>query len=668
MSRCYPFPPPGYEKKIVIDHVDVLSKEKHTEKKHKKGKDREKKDGKVKKDKDRSKEKGKERKDRREKHHGKKDRKEKGKDIVKNRVTSNDKKKPEVHLNSVNGATANSNGLQTENHNSENPNVAKEVVRRIRAEGQANGDQIAHKNTAADEGTFNGVINSCNLSGLPKRMVEKENRALGGSVLQKVMFVDQAEAQVHIKTNGRNGCISPRPNQIGNSRQVDDSMVHGTVDLSHLQDLTDIMVEKAKNGLGGQNFQKIGLVNHAKVRVHTRIDDGNVCFVPDPNGKGKDIQVDGRVVNGATDSSHLQVLPKRNWAEDKNGSRGQIVQKSGLVDQVKVQIHTRTDDGNVCIVSESNGKEKGTQVNGRAVNDKMDSSHLRVSVQRKEKNGFGGQIIQKIRLVDQEKFQINSRTDDGNDCFHPKPNGKEKITHVAVNGGEYIEEAMNAKNVVAKPSEATNVRIDSEGTGKSKYTPESNYKLDRHESKDRASKSELKDEAGDKEKIREEKSKEKGELSNGQSKGIITGQMLAGDGDLGKRKELEINGFLHDSGSRPHKLRRPVSSSPTEKHETDSDVVGLKNGLISSKSPLPAAMEASTRPPHEDSVILDRILSIPEMDRTPGLDDQEWLFCNRESVKILHHELNSSERQMVWSHGTRIESVGMFALPYVVPH
>ncbi|XP_016647510.1 PREDICTED: DNA ligase 1-like isoform X2 [Prunus mume] len=38
MSRCFPFPPPGYEKRARKDDVDLLKKEKHREKKHKKEK------------------------------------------------------------------------------------------------------------------------------------------------------------------------------------------------------------------------------------------------------------------------------------------------------------------------------------------------------------------------------------------------------------------------------------------------------------------------------------------------------------------------------------------------------------------------------------------------------------------------------------------------------
>ncbi|XP_072964662.1 uncharacterized protein [Typha angustifolia] len=84
MSRCFPFPPPGYEKVPRSVHADLLQKEKHKEKKHKKEKkEKEKREGKEKRDKDRSKDKHKEKKDRKEKHKDKK----KGKDKDKSRTS-----------------------------------------------------------------------------------------------------------------------------------------------------------------------------------------------------------------------------------------------------------------------------------------------------------------------------------------------------------------------------------------------------------------------------------------------------------------------------------------------------------------------------------------------------------------------------------------------------
>lgn len=92
MSRCFPFPPPGYEKKARTDDPDLLKKEKQREKKHRKEKkDKEKRESKEKKDKDGSDEKHREKKDKKEKHREKKKDKDRDKDKEKN--TGSDEKR-----------------------------------------------------------------------------------------------------------------------------------------------------------------------------------------------------------------------------------------------------------------------------------------------------------------------------------------------------------------------------------------------------------------------------------------------------------------------------------------------------------------------------------------------------------------------------------------------
>ncbi|CAL0324961.1 unnamed protein product [Lupinus luteus] len=97
MSRCFPFPPPGYEKKTRTDDVELLKKEKHREKKHKKEKkDKEKSENKEKKEKEGRDGKDKEKKDRKERHREKKkekDRhKDKGRDKDKGKIITADDK------------------------------------------------------------------------------------------------------------------------------------------------------------------------------------------------------------------------------------------------------------------------------------------------------------------------------------------------------------------------------------------------------------------------------------------------------------------------------------------------------------------------------------------------------------------------------------------------
>ncbi|XP_022733182.1 DNA ligase 1-like [Durio zibethinus] len=99
MSRCFPFPPPGYEKKVRTDDVDLLKKEKLKEKKHKKEKKDKEKREKEKEEKDRSDGKHKDKKDKKEKHKDKKKEKDKEKD----RSNNSEEKKFPGHPEGQNG-------------------------------------------------------------------------------------------------------------------------------------------------------------------------------------------------------------------------------------------------------------------------------------------------------------------------------------------------------------------------------------------------------------------------------------------------------------------------------------------------------------------------------------------------------------------------------------
>lgn len=128
MSRCFPFPPPGYEKKRKAENLDLLTKEKRKEKKHKKEKkEKEKRERKEKREKDQRKDKHKEKKDRKEKH---KDRK-KDKDIDKGR-SSEDRRAEDR-----NEGTNNRESLQKAEEGKDSK-FAEELGKRIRDDGAAN--------------------------------------------------------------------------------------------------------------------------------------------------------------------------------------------------------------------------------------------------------------------------------------------------------------------------------------------------------------------------------------------------------------------------------------------------------------------------------------------------------------------------------------------------
>ncbi|XP_059632130.1 uncharacterized protein LOC132274812 [Cornus florida] len=180
MSRCYPFPPPGYEKKARPDDTDLLKKEKQREKKHKKEKkDKEKGEDKEKRDKDRSDGKHRDKKDKQEKHRDKKKPKDKDRDKDKEKASTSGEKRVAGHSESYNGEKLNhkeknqhedkssityekKQDIQFQAHNGEKPirnslpaeemdsRFVQELGRRIRDEQKGAGCQLVERFTGAD--------------------------------------------------------------------------------------------------------------------------------------------------------------------------------------------------------------------------------------------------------------------------------------------------------------------------------------------------------------------------------------------------------------------------------------------------------------------------------------------------------------------------------------
>ncbi|KAK9159904.1 hypothetical protein Syun_006245 [Stephania yunnanensis] len=203
MSRCFPFPPPGYEKKARTDDVDLLTKnfrafllcrnfttsdwtflkvisilnieslilcvmnmvfmveglilEKHKEKKHKKDRKdkKDKKEGKEKKDKERSKDKKRDKKERKEKRREKK--KEKSREKDKPNVCNEIKKEApsnEAKLHGYNGGEANEKMQNVEGV--KDSKFVEELCKRIGNEGSGTriymAEDIASSNNCRAEG------------------------------------------------------------------------------------------------------------------------------------------------------------------------------------------------------------------------------------------------------------------------------------------------------------------------------------------------------------------------------------------------------------------------------------------------------------------------------------------------------------------------------------
>ncbi|XP_011084208.1 DNA ligase 1 [Sesamum indicum] len=185
MSRCFPFPPPGYERQHRPEDLDLLKEAKRKEKKHKKDKkDKERKKDKEKKEKDGSDEKHRDKKDRKgkrkdkkEKHRDKKDKEDRGKEKEKSsiseestvareleaksggklhqkgqskdRSSSLDEGKCSALFHGQNGGKPLQSSLPS--HGNEESKFVQELDRRIRDDEKGRGSQLPERVAAVDK-------------------------------------------------------------------------------------------------------------------------------------------------------------------------------------------------------------------------------------------------------------------------------------------------------------------------------------------------------------------------------------------------------------------------------------------------------------------------------------------------------------------------------------
>ncbi|CAI9771157.1 unnamed protein product [Fraxinus pennsylvanica] len=226
--------------------------------------------------------------------------------------------------------------------------------------------------------------------------------------------------------------------------------------------------------------------------------------------------------------------------------------------------------------------------------------------------------------------------------------------------------------------------------------------------------------------------KEAGAVTSYKSPHMLEGinSSAVSEGNSRKRKDLDSNGFLHDSEVRHNKLQRlshqltengrklesarihcistldkkeiPNNFMVDNKDMKVNDKIEVQKSIstkskpsatsmfgdqiveASKKSPHPDSKhvigvpyesmmedqiaEASNRPSHPDAKYLNEILMVPKME-LPDVDDQEWLFTHKDPPSNSNVRSSAVNEELhVWSQAVHIESAVIYALPYVVPY
>ncbi|KAK1381175.1 myb-like protein X [Heracleum sosnowskyi] len=550
MSRCFPFPPPGYEKKLIPEVASVLKKEKTKEKKHKEKKDKEKKEGKDKRDKEKSNGKHREKKDKKEKHKDRKKDKEKNKEKDQEKGSTSVEKKDFGQGEEFNRAKVH----QSENVQDEKKEhiSTSEEKRQIGQFGYCNGEKTLQK---------------------VEKSREKKN---------------PADEKFAVQLLGQTG---------GNKTVLHSFTDKDSQDSKFMAEFSKRINDEGK-GSGSQLVEGFMDTGFKKVERIDKFAVRDSCTVVEGKEKIKDKQVDNWNING-----------QRIHHEEKFNGNAMSQNLSGSI-QNKIGESKSKDNSEGTMEAKEKSKER----------------------ERDDKRG------------EKRKSKHKDKQSKGKDKSSKKEKRKEDKTKKDRQKSEKDNSRISNKNDVGSPNNKTS-----------------------HFPKD-------------------------------------SDKNAAAEGILKKRKDTEKNGFLPEYVIKPEKMPRldshPLSENgqDSEPFETTTLFTSKKQGapnnfdvdnkdnkingttgqhqLPKSLAPKPSPViseqiaDALRKPPHPDMKYLSKVLSVPRMDEWSEVDDQEWLFNNKDSLlnKSKLDSVEVKQGQQVWAETLRIESADVFALPYVIPY
>ncbi|XP_055813571.1 uncharacterized protein LOC129883046 [Solanum dulcamara] len=679
MSRCFPFPPPGYEKKPRPEDGDLLKEEKRKEKKHKKEKDKDKKDGKERRDKDRSDGKHREKKDKKDKH---RDKKEKHKDKKKDKDKDKDKERSdlseEAKVAVLPGASSGQKLPRGDQHKNESINsqeakfhdqshvqhaeklfesslpaveteeskYVQDLARRFRDDQKGAVSQLAERfpvESKRDEKTNSMYIkNSGNLANEKEKNKER-------SVYSNKMDGQQVRVEPRI---GANAILPSFP-------EMEERKFHG---------LLPPLEENVEN----RRDEK----EKSKERRDDKPRDKKKKKEKDSKSHGKDKEKK-KEEKGKEKSAHK----KSEKDKSKDISKSNFVGVSNTNHQVAVVLKDT-----IAGVTEGNHrKRKDIETNGFLhENEVRPAKLLRPSSSHQPTpNGKRLEIHQKADMLSSNKqgvvtnIQMINKEQSLNGTM--KLSNKHGVTTDIEMGNMETHQKTDLLSS-HKQGVATNIQLinkDQSLNGTVRLSNKHGVATDiemgnteTHQKTDMLS-SDKQGGATDIQVINKEQS------LNGTIK-LFNKHRVATDIEMGN-KVRGVNGTIKSPNKHGVATDFEVGNKErgvngTIKGQTltmsKPKTMALFKPKTSSMSPgADHIAETSKRPPHPDSKYLNQILSVPKMDEWSGFDDQEWLFGSKSTlVRKPDVCLDEVKDHRVWSEALRIESADVYALPYVIPY
>ncbi|KAJ1292725.1 hypothetical protein BS78_01G012200 [Paspalum vaginatum] len=669
MSRCFPFPPPGYEKTARPDaqlasHLQQLDKEKHKEKKHKKDKkEKEKKEGKEKKDKNRSKDKHKDKKDRKEKHKDKK--KDKSKDKSRESGEGIERHDESLHDPKVG---------ESSRRSEENKDIKsrEDFVRKAQTQDEKGAASRPVESYAISNDRSRGVFSAShametgrsavNKTHIPSSNVSRKNEGLG----QQSININQQKNGTSIRLSENITASAQR--SAGSFTPAVEERFKAARPPSNTE------ATPRKEGIGQRNISILVQKrpeNPIKDATKKEVNTAAPLLQSPANSMHKGNGKVGRPLENTTAPMQRVDSPSTSSAAagmDRGVPRSTIPSPSITMDR---GVPKSTIPSPSITIRRPNGMVRPIE-NLPGVSPSMG----------KEKEQSG-------RLL-----QANITTD-------------QKL-------------AMSKPPAVDKAADGRAERIEKVKDGAPDASKKEDKKSDRHEKKKRKEKDKHKEKKKEK-----EAKKEKGEHNHKEHDKLRESNLncptnnlyfkpspppvappvddwkpAVPDENLKKRKNHETNGYLQNNNDmRPTKLPRPalpehrvengtashvaaplssvkpeaIKIEKAERLHKEEKVNGKQQAQPSSVDPV-AAYENGTpsrKSPHPDCKYLSQIYSIPEapqMTEWPEHEGEGWLFDQGSSQsRKPNSEPVGDAAPQVWAQALKIDPADVVALPYVIP-
>ncbi|KAG8371707.1 hypothetical protein BUALT_Bualt13G0116200 [Buddleja alternifolia] len=672
MSRCFPFPPPGYEKRATPDDVNLIIKEKHKQKKHKDKKDKDKKERSEKKEKERSEGKDKRDKERKEKkHRDKKDKKEE-------KQRSLEERKTEASSENQNVEKLGSGSKP--NDQIQDCRILSELGKRVRNGSGATGSQMVQKNNFPEpKNEFVGNFSSKNPNIVEggsrqvhtdSQMVQKnilvgqKNGLVGNFSREKPNKVEDGSFQVHANSQmvQKNILMGQKNGLVGNLSRENRNKVEGGSRQVHVDSpmvQKNILVGQKNGFIGNISRENPNKVEHVSGQVHAHSQMVHKSILVG--------QKNGFVRNISGENKNMVEGGSHRTDEDEKGKEGEKENKKRKSSDSKGDGHKIKDRD-----KSSKAEEKKRKKEKKEKKEKKKQEEIK----RRESGGSFPDFC-KNKPLDLLKESCDS--------LENLPKRKELPLNV------FLHDNGIQPNIMSRP--ASSSQAGQNGSGFDPCQNNINLAVEKggviinHKVNGKVSSSQ----SVIKNVMNMEPSRSANNFTAEHGRHVISTHTVSNEPAsshlVGIEKKIEPNQTasnvakvdkvpspcpVFENGRR---LARPVIDKAAEWRGPDT-----KNGVVEDK-PCTSSRASSVKakekkidthkkPPHPDSKFLSEIYSVPPQIEWSQFDDQEWLFgfegSRAKRAKVAPSEIDPSKQ--VWAEAMQVESADVIALPYVIPY